>query len=443
MLVNGEVSAPVTRWLSTKALLGSSPSTLEQYGYGLRRFTEYYLAKGEFSTPEDLVRGFSRALDQGDKTLQWEPLDSRTAARYFDSFCIFFDWLKTQPGFEKYAHPNPLEEREMTHRERAADQERSFQSDMLHHLYPLTKRGNGIRTLRKYPHGSRWDRRSSVPGLAIDQATAGWAPAGMHLNDYVKLVKGESEPRNVLLWLMLGAGAARISEALQVFASDIFYDNSTHEALVALANPVKGQVLLAGNRTVERRQYLADQYGIQPRCLLPKNDHLHVGWKGIMDGGFDDQERPELADWRNYRWSLMEWMMPVFGRMFWSAHVEYMKIRTGLRPKHPFYFVNVEKNKGAPLTRSAAKQLLASACVRNGIKRHSPHKLRHMYGNYLAEIGVPLSDAQIMMRHRNSSSTLVYFKVKRSVARERLTRAERQTLLAERERNSPLMIPIT
>lgn len=432
----------MTQWLSVKALQGASGSSLEQHAYGLRRFTEYYLTKGGVSTPEELVHGFSRALDQGDKALRWEPLDSRTAGRYFDAFCTFFDWLKTLPEFENYAHPNPLVDREMTPRERALDQARSQQSDMLHHLYPLTKRGQGIRTMRKYPHYNRWNRTTSEAALPIDQPGAGWAPAGMHLHDYVRLVREEPEPRNRLLWLALGAGAARISEALQIYASDVYYDHSTREALIALANPVKGKVLLPGNRTVERRKYLADQYGLRPRCLLSKNHPLHVGWKGILEGGFDDQERPALADWRDYRWSLMEWMMPVFGRMFWSAHVEYMKTRAAMRPKHPFYFVNLEKNKGAPLTRSAAKQLLSSACERLGIQRHSPHKLRHMYGNYLAEIGIPLSDAQIMMRHRNASSTLVYFRVKRSVARARLTSAERQTLLVERERSS-LLFPIT
>lgn len=442
VLVDGKVSGLMTQWLAVQALHGSSPSTLEQYAYGLRRFTEYYLTKGGVSTPEELVYGFSRALDQGDKALHWEPLEGKTASRYFDTFCMFFDWVTTLPEFKNYAHPNPLVDREMTPHERVVDQARNRQSDMLHHLYPLTKRGQGIRTMRKYPQSNRWSRSSSGPALPIDQPGAGWAPAGMHLHDYVRLIKEEPEPRNRLLFLALGAGAARISEALQIFASDVYYDHSTHEAIVALANPVKGMVLLPSNRTVERRQFLADKYGTRPRCLLPRNHPLHVGWKGIFEGGFDDQERPVLADWRNRRWSLMEWMMPVFGRMFWSAHVEYMKTRAAMRPKHPFYFVNLEKNKGAPLTRSAAKQLLSAACTRLGIQRHSPHKLRHMYGNYLAEIGMSLADAQIMMRHRNPASTLVYFRVKRSVARERLTLAERQTLLAERERTA-LLFPIT
>ncbi len=355
---------------------------------------------------------------------------------------MFFDWLKSQSCFEHVSHPNPIVRREMTLRERMQDHARSLQSNMLHHLYPLTKRGRGIKTLRKYPRYNRWDRSTSGPSLPIDQAGVGWAPSGMELSDYVRLVKEEPEPRNRLLWLILGAGAARISEALQIFAGDVFYDNSTQEALVALANPVKGKIVLNDGKMIERRRFLADTYRLQPRCVLPRSDPLHVGWKGILEGGFDDQERPALADWRERRWSLVEWMMPVFGRMFWVAHVEYMKQRASMRPRHPFYFVNIEKNKGAPLTRSAAKQLLSSACARLGIQRHSPHKLRHMYGNYLAGVGIALGDAQIMMRHRNPASTLVYFKVKRSVARARLSAAERHALLADREQTS-LIFPIT
>lgn len=39
----------------------------------------------------------------------------------------------------------------------------------------------------------------------------------MDLLDYMKLIKYEKDPRNLALWLDLGAGGCRISEALHIF----------------------------------------------------------------------------------------------------------------------------------------------------------------------------------------------------------------------------------
>lgn len=441
VMIDGRVSRPLLLWLISEAKLGASPSTLERYGHALRRFVEYYLASGLSMGPEQLVRTYSNALDQGHDLLRWRPLAPKTANGHFDAFCRFFDWLVRQKGFEHAIHPNPLVKRTMDESERHSHRARSAESDMLHHLYPLTKSGRGIREYRKYSGRNRWGVRGDLPGQ-VAQVSCGWAPSGMSVEDYIKLVRTETNPRNRLLWLVLGAGGIRISEALQLFASDITLDATTHEALVALANPVKGKVVSPGGKTIERREFLSKNYGLVPRCMLPRNNPLHVGWKGMLEGGFDDQQRPHLADWRNYRWSLLEWMMPMFGRMAWTAHVEYMRIRTEVRPDHPYYFVNVEKNTGEPMSRTNAKQLLATACRRTGIKLHSPHKLRHMYGNYLAGIGMPMAEVQIMMHHRSAASTATYYRVKRDVARERLARAEKQTILSKHERNSPYLFSI-
>jgi site-specific recombinase XerD len=431
----------MTHWLATAAKDGASGSTLDQYAQAIRRFTVFYLRYGETSeTQEDVIRGFSHALDAGNTALQWTPLNGRVANRYFDAVCKFLDWLKSIPAYTHYEHPNPLVERPMTVAEQLSDASRSKHYNMLHHLRLLSKRGRGIRELRRYPYRNRWSGGEAPSSL--DHPGSGWAPAGMSVEDYVELIRSEREPRNRLLWFILGAGAARISEALQIFASDIYYDQQTREAFVALANPVKGKVVLPGNATMERRQFLAEKFNLVPRCLLPRNHPLHAGWKGMLRGGFDDQERAQLTDWRSNMWSLVEWMMPMFGRLFWSDHLAYMRTRAQLRPNHPYYFVNLSRNCGEPLTRSAVKQLLETACIRAGLPRFSPHKLRHMYGNYLASTGIPLSNAQIMMRHTNALSTQVYYKVKRKEARHHLSIAERQSLLTIQERNSPFLFTI-
>jgi hypothetical protein len=44
--------------------------------------------------------------------------------------------------------------------------------------------------------------------------------------------------------LLLGAGGLRISEALNMFSTDVYLQETTQQALIALANPLEGAVKL-------------------------------------------------------------------------------------------------------------------------------------------------------------------------------------------------------
>jgi hypothetical protein len=128
----------------------------------------------------------------------------------------------------------------------------------------------------------------------------------MSLTDYWRLLEVEQEPRNRLLWLLLGAGGLRISEALNMFSTDVYLQETTQQALIALANPLEGAVKLPHGATTTRLEYLRSEYGLAPRCSLAKSDPLHAGWKGILEGGLRDDALAELEDWARYRWTPVE-----------------------------------------------------------------------------------------------------------------------------------------
>ena len=442
LILDGQVSRPVLAWIISEAKTGATPSSLERYAQSMRRFTEYYLCFGQEQHGEALIRRFSMALEDGCPALGWSPLAGRTADNYFSAVNQFCDWLVLQPGFEEVEHPNPEILVSMSPSERATAEARSQQTSMLHHLYSLTKQGQGLKPVRKVQRRKNRYKRSGQGIGCLDNpqsAPVGFRPLGMTLDEFWRLLETEKNPRNRIVWLLLGAGGLRVSEALNMFATDVFFQNSTQQALIALANPVEGSVLLPDGSRMMRAEYLRQRYSLISRCLLPKSDPLHAGWKGIMEDGLRDDSLPEIEEWSERRWVLVEWLLPVFGRMFWRTHLEYMAAIRGMRPKHPYYIVNMARNAGEPVTRSGVVQCLATACRRAGIKVRRPHRLRHMYGNCLADWGIPLSTAQVMMRHASPASTLVYYRASRSVTRKKLMEAEqlslrdRQALLTARQ----------
>jgi len=431
LLVDGGILNAPTSWICSAARSGTSPASLERYAQALRRFCEYYMAFAQDQRGADLIRGFSAALDQGNTVLGWQPLSGRTADTYFNALNQFCDWLLLQPEFERFEHPNPLVLRPMTGSEREQREARSRQTSMLHHLFALTQSGQGLKRIRQVLHPHRRYRRHQHGLGDLNAPTAaprGYRPKEMLLNDFWQLIEKEENPRNRLLWLLLGGAGARVSETLNMFATDVLFDRPSQEAIAIFANPVEGRVVLPDGREVMRRQYLHQVYHLEPRCFLPKKDPLHAGWKGMLEGGIQDHEKPDSDTWPDRRWVAGEWLMPVFGRLFWAAHLEYINRLKSVRPSHPYYFINLSHNIGEPLTRTNVTQLLAVACRRANIRERSPHCLRHMFGCCLADWGIPLPTAQLMMRHVSAASTLVYYRVSRAITRKRLMDAEKMVL---------------
>jgi integrase len=444
---DGAVVHYPSAWLLSAALDNFSPSTLQRRAVALQKFAQYFAvyplpsqtnvaAQNYRRTSAMAVLAFQNALNRGSIRLGWKSMplhQARINRKWFDMFC---DWLVDNSGFDPKLHPNPLVARAKS--EHYSVTEHRIQRDILGHLYTATLAAREPKTRAIGQHVPAWSaqRYSSIKAqceTALQSVRA--KPPMISLADYYKLLAITHERkdwRGECLWLLLGAGCARVSEVLNIFATDVFMDTEG-EAYVALANPVEGMVEYQG-KWIMRNRYLHDRFGCISRALLPVMDPLRAGWKGMAIGGIEVPEVPEIQLWAQRGWATIEWLFPFFGKQFGNAwtHYRLQLQKSGVALKHPYAFVNLRGNIGAPLTRQNVSQLLDVACRRAGIIQRRPHRLRHMYGGTCAELGLSLNDTQARMRHRSWLSTLVYYQISASAARRRMKEVGRSTF-AERQ----------
>jgi integrase len=434
IIVNGNVWTWGLRWLFELSQLAGRHgrgSAIECASNGIYKFAQFVAAHGEERNLDRLLDEFSKALDAGDGRLKWKSLNYAAGDRIFESLSEFCDWLAKQPE-ASFQNPNPALYVDVSPGQRDFQSALRKETDLLFHLRSLTLNSGGVKKVRLYSNRNRFGKRMG-PINPVAESGRGSStrpnPKGIRFQDYIKLIKAEDEPRNILLWLALGAGACRISEALQIFATDIFFEKQTCEAVVALANPINGMAL--DNDKRKRNVYLMQQYGLLPRCDLPKSSPLHAGWKGMIEDGFIHEPDSIAANWGGRRWTKMKFLMPWFARLFWRAHRVYLRERNIHGRHHPYYFINLVHNVGAPLTRSSVTQILKTSCRKAGIKPIGPHSLRHMYGLCLAAWNVSIVEAQILMRHASTNSTQVYYRIPERKITQSLQKAELENRLSD------------
>jgi len=235
--------------------------------------------------------------------------------------------------------------------------------------------------------------------------------------------------REKLLYLLMGGTSARISQALNLTIEDIDYEKQE----VYLSDPVIDDPSQKGLLGETRRKWLMTHYQIDAQ-----NDHPHntVLCKAPI---------PLVANKPLY------WLNESFREMFFQYIAEYTIYPVHLRsPKHPFFFT--KKDGGRLLYRSTLKTFKVNShkvyfkvqkrlhiqpdTMSNEeytmalnesdlLKEATPHTLRHMYGNYMAELFyraslslLPAEAERIRiycqkgMGHSNSKSTDVYFNAK-------------------------------
>jgi integrase len=189
-----------------------------------------------------------------------------------------------------------------------------------------------------------------------------------------------------------------------------------------MAHPTNG-LLNSDNKGPTRLSYLKQQFGLLPRNQLPVFDIHYAGWKGIR--------------FQKHATAGVTWLHPSFGDRAWTSHVDYLRLRSATNATHhPWYFVNLKHDvAGDPLTRSNLCQLLSAACKRLGIRSPSnPHSLRHMYVDTIVRVlGLPLEQAQIMVRHRNPQSTAVYVNIAKELTRRALETLGKQPTIPHLE----------
>jgi hypothetical protein len=272
-----------------------------------------------------------------------------TAQIYANHVAEFADWLQMQSGFDAVINPDPWVPATSRH---WSEVQKRVERDILGHLYRATREGRGLNLVRaSKQHRPRWDLSHQLARSRHDgsmdhpEARVGYQPAAMPLADYLRLLratKSNESWRNLCLWLLLGAGCCRISEALNLFATDVrrvllASENvkshiTTDEAYVSLANPVEGLVETQSGQWLKRRDFLSERYGIVPRNLLPTENPLYAGYKGMALAGTIDSAIPELELWPERGWALVEWLFPCFGRLFAYAYLMYRRhlIQSGI-----------------------------------------------------------------------------------------------------------------
>jgi integrase len=225
--------------------------------------------------------------------------------------------------------------------------------------------------------------------------------------------------RNMMIWILLIYGGIRISEALNLFDSDITYENGM--AHVRLAHPVNspGSWVDDNEKVINgtREQYLRAKFGRIPRNKLPKNHPQRAGWKGMNFDG-DARRLTAIGKRRKLEGSVF-WLCREAGEYFWELHTQYMALRSLCCGKHPYYFVNFEGEKrGEPLTEKNIVRCFEAIARKVGSEVTNIHSLRHLFGvlavNHLRkEDGTRFTqkEVQVMMHHASPTSTEVYAKI--------------------------------
>ena len=116
----------------------------------------------------------------------------------------------------------------------------------------------------------------------------------------------------------MGAGGARVSEVMHLYAGDFGFDAASQEARVTLADPQTGEVKsedFGGAGTLTREEFLRIKYGRTPRNMLPDTDVLRAGWKRSIRKGFSTHP------------SQIVWIHSIYGQIAWAAHTTYFKQR--------------------------------------------------------------------------------------------------------------------
>jgi integrase len=386
----GSIMSDVFAWMVAKKRQHAAGRTLFNHAVGLSHFADYWTLNENNCGAADIFTGCFEALVHGCPALGWRGVETETAMKQLESVNQFIDWFSDQKEVE---NPNPKKSQPLSWGGRLKEYRRRAKTDMLAHLASATNSGGVTSQRRKVTFGKA--RRSTAPEPSRPNNR-------FEFSDFNKLIAHESNPRNQVLWLCLGAAGLRVSEPMHLFVNDILYDTAANEARIRLCDPIYGPVAAMGPDGVERRytrlQYLKEKYNMAPRDELSIQGTAQAGWKGMRlhDG------KEMVAE--------VFWLHPFFGELLWKAHLEYLAIRASINPSHPWYFINLKSNVGAPMSISTARSVLKRRCERLNIRpAQQPHKLRHMYVDMICnELGIPIHDAQVLVRHRSSESTELY-----------------------------------
>jgi site-specific recombinase XerD len=399
---SGVVLSELLAWSAEQKRAGKSDSTLSKQVQAIKNFADFWDTYHHIITNKNIYRSYFEHLIHGDGRLQWSGVNIKTATTQIKHLNKFLTWISDQKGM---ADPNPLVKGQIGWVKAATIYQAQSKTSLLSHLFSLTEVGNGVTQRREIrPEGAA--QRQSPGTSHLNSAAMSW-------DDYIKLIKHEKCCRNLLLWLFLGAGGLRISEALHLFIQDV-QPNQYAELEVTLSDPRYGEISTGSPlKKSSRAHYLWENFNLISRDQLKPHSSQYLGWKG-MRGHNGKTGNAQII-----------WLHSDFARIAFNAHRAYLQQRRNTFAQNPYYFINTARNKGKPLTAVNASNLLSDACLRLDIRSaKNPHSLRHFYGDTLHnKADVPLSMVQVAMRHKSSISTEQYTRPSIEALRERLKTA--------------------
>ncbi|AXX95689.1 tyrosine-type recombinase/integrase [Arcobacter ellisii] len=223
---------------------------------------------------------------------------------------------------------------------------------------------------------------------------------------FIELIK-ISDIREKLLYLLMGGTSARISQVLNLTIYDIDYENMN----VYLSDPSIDDENQRGYLGETRKKWLFEKYNIDVKYQHPHN---------LIQFKYPIPKRPNTP---------LYWLNEEIKLLFFGFLSEYNIFPENQRmPIHPFFFTkkNGERLLYKPVYNKFLKhcEILSNYYNDKNLLTFSPHSLRHMWGNYLAELyslAINIEDysnaekikiyAKEGMGHSNEDSTKLYFNI--------------------------------
>ena len=420
---NGVLSMAALAWARARMLNDTrSPVTLTKGVEAVGRFYDFYVCRhaGEALTEQEfrlLLEQFYEARKHGFPPLGWKTIQIDTAKDDVRAVSEFSKWCSENYGFVDI-NPNELNPMsELSSKERYthnAIAEHRKNWDLLYHLRNPAHSKKDFAKKRAFnpDGGKRKAGTRSVKNFPPDKV---WP-----------FIQSATCVRDKLYFLLMFFGATRISEPLHLFATDVsILPDGT--AKVVLAHPQFGVYFWTGidkrTRVGSRAAFLAERYAMGARNLLGAKHPLRAGWKGmaLYDGKLKQSE--------------VIWLDPKAGQEFARLHIEYMStVRSKVPDVHPFYFINEKGDNGvygAPLKLSNISKSFYRNVERIGLTPGepgiAPHGSRHFCGFYGANVlQISIELMQRILRHEQSSSTEVYYRITDETARKEIQKSHEQ-----------------
>lgn len=217
-------------------------------------------------------------------------------------------------------------------------------------------------------------------------------------------VQTDNGLRDALVAILMNKGGLRLSEALQLWVTDVVEDpDAAQHAAVEVVHPEHGACNLQwrGRSYSKRSDYLRGVYGLEPRTRLPLRDPHALGWKS------------RFSTLRVY------WFEPYWGQVFWRLWRRYLHSTAAVKRSHPYAFVMRTTGGWQPLTIDAYRKayergIFAAGLVPPGgcdmkAAGLTPHGCRHAYGDRARNRGgLDEKVVMVMMHHASPESQEVY-----------------------------------